>query len=106
MRSCVPRSAEAPEGNAKARVLVIRDRWKNVGMGFMPEHVASVTRFAVQVQPCARDAPHNNASKSRSATHTSAIRSTCQQAASTKRTPPTLDAWRALRAADGRLHLL
>jgi len=42
------RQAHAPEGNDKARVLVIRDRWKNVGMGFMPEHVASIVRFAVQ----------------------------------------------------------
>lgn len=42
------RRAHAPEGNDKARVLVIRDRWKNVGMGFMPEHVASIVRFAVQ----------------------------------------------------------
>ncbi|KAL1510577.1 hypothetical protein AB1Y20_006878 [Prymnesium parvum] len=42
------RNAQAPEGNERARVLVIRDYWKNVGMGFMPEHVASVLRFAIQ----------------------------------------------------------
>ena len=41
-------SADAPEGAAEARILIIRDHWKNVGMGFMPEHVASVMRFAVQ----------------------------------------------------------
>lgn len=29
--------------------MVIRDRWKNVGMGFMPEHVGTLMRLAVVV---------------------------------------------------------
>lgn len=41
------RSASPPEGMRSARLLVIRDHWKNVGMGFMPSHVAAVMLFAI-----------------------------------------------------------
>ena len=33
--------AAPPEGMAHARLLVVSDHWRNVGMGFMPTHVAS-----------------------------------------------------------------
>ena len=41
------RGTAPPEGTAGARLLVIRDHWKNVGMGFMPFHVANVVLFAI-----------------------------------------------------------
>ena len=41
------RDAHPPGGLATARLLVIRDHWRNVGMGFMPSHVATVVLFAL-----------------------------------------------------------
>ena len=39
------RELRPPGGIDAARLLVIRDHWKNVGMGFMPQHVAAVVLF-------------------------------------------------------------
>ena len=36
-----------PGGIQASRVLVIRDRWQNVGMGFIPFHVSDVIKFAL-----------------------------------------------------------
>ncbi len=41
------RSAAPVEGMAAARLLVVRDHWKNVGMGFMPPHVANLIVWAM-----------------------------------------------------------
>ena len=41
------RDASPPGGLRAARLMVIRDHWKNVGMGFMPSHVATVVLFAL-----------------------------------------------------------
>ena len=41
------RHASPPGGLRSARLLVIRDHWKNVGMGFMPSHVATLILFAL-----------------------------------------------------------
>ena len=39
--------AAPPEGMAHARLLVVSDHWRNVGMGFMPTHVASTLVLAM-----------------------------------------------------------
>ena len=39
--------ASPPEGMAHARLLVVSDHWRNVGMGFMPTHVASTLVLAM-----------------------------------------------------------
>ena len=39
MLQVATRGKAPPGGMGAARVLVIRDHWKNVGMGFMPSHV-------------------------------------------------------------------
>ena len=41
------RHRSPPGGIHSARLLVIRDHWRNVGMGFMPSHVATVVLFAL-----------------------------------------------------------
>jgi len=41
------RHATPPEGMARTRVLVIRDHWLNVGMGFMPGHVKEMVHFGL-----------------------------------------------------------
>ena len=41
------RDVKPPGGISTARLLVIRDHWKNVGMGFMPSHVATVLLFCL-----------------------------------------------------------
>jgi hypothetical protein len=41
------RSAWPPGGMSAVRLLVIRDHWVNVGMGFMPSHVATVVLFCL-----------------------------------------------------------
>ena len=43
------REAAPIEGVRAARLLVIRDHWKNVGMGFMPAHVAATVLWAMGV---------------------------------------------------------
>ena len=39
--------AAPPEGIEHARLLVVSDHWRNVGMGFMPAHVASTLVLAM-----------------------------------------------------------
>ena len=41
------RDAAPVEGMSASRLFVIRDHWKNVGMGFMPQHVATVMLWAL-----------------------------------------------------------
>ena len=41
------RAAEPVEGMGAARLLVIRDHWRNVGMGFMPAHIATLVLYAM-----------------------------------------------------------
>ena len=45
--SAATRSVWPPGGMHVARLLVIRDHWINVGMGFMPSHVATVVLFCL-----------------------------------------------------------